>query len=169
MSGILNKDPVKLIAGDDILTKAVADFQNLHKISDEIIKNKKKEKLGKKRAAKEATKQKCLNMWAISQAYVHVTSQLTEPFRPRPCDQIIILRPNLFLHHERANRRVLPCNDLKNFVFFLFSRLFTWNFFKNILDKHHTYMSGRGVHKDNVSHMPHEVPWLPQRISDQLH
>ena len=33
MSGILNKDLVKLIEGDDILTKAVADFQNLHKIS----------------------------------------------------------------------------------------------------------------------------------------
>jgi hypothetical protein len=74
MSGILNKDLVKLIEGDDILTKAVADFQNLHETSEEIIKNKKKEKLGKNRAAKEAMKQKCLNMWAIAQAYVHVTS-----------------------------------------------------------------------------------------------
>jgi hypothetical protein len=39
----------------------------------------------------------CMYMWAAYMyIYIHVTSLLIHPFRPRPCDQIINLRPNFF-------------------------------------------------------------------------
>ena len=38
----------------------------------------------------------CMYMYVCTYIYIHVTSLLIHPFRPRPCDQIINLRPNLF-------------------------------------------------------------------------